>query len=39
MIDYDYLPNIIWYDYSLNKYGRWDAEYNMIILHYGKKII
>ena len=23
--------------YSLNKYGHWDAEYNMIILHYGKK--
>jgi hypothetical protein len=26
-------------DCPLNRYSHWDAEYNMIILHYGKKII
>jgi len=28
---------MIWYDYSLNRYGHWDAEYDTITLHYGKK--
>ena len=39
MIIYDYFTNMIQYDYSLNTYGHQNAEYNVIILHYGKKII
>ena len=37
MNNYDYFMNTIRYDYSLNKYGHWDAEYDTIISHYGKK--
>ena len=37
MNNYEYFMNMIQYDYSLNRYSRWDAEYDTITLHYDKK--